>query len=290
VSTQAVSWLVCIYFIIALVLPFFVGVLGVKVGLRLVKSTPLSLGRAAIFLAIYALITGVLFVIVISLAAAVGVRSPWLVTVLAYLLSGIVFVALLRRRVQTSRKRAAIVFGVTLGAGVLFPLAVVFPMRLLVIAPYRVNGSSMAPSMPDRAFVMVDKISYRLGHVSRGDIAFIRPPFDPSVLYVKRIVGLPGERIQFKGGNVIIYNSEHPKGFVLSEPYLEKGVKTSSPSEDVITISEDSYFVLGDNRANSNDSRFWGRLPRTNVVGRVAYVLLPAKMTGGVATPTYPGT
>jgi signal peptidase I len=104
--------------------------------------------------------------------------------------------------------------------------------------------------------------------MKRGEVVVFRYPKNPSVFYIKRIVGLPGEKIEIKDNKVKIYNSKNPSGFVLDESaYLPASVETLG--EQTINLTDQEYFVMGDNRKYSSDSRSWGPVPSDDIIGRV---------------------
>ena len=149
--------------------------------------------------------------------------------------------------------------------------AIFVVVYLFLLQPHPVRGASMEPNLSDGQYILTDKISYRFEKPRRGDIIVFKAPVDPNFDYIKRIIGLPGESIQIKGGKIIIKNTTHPKGFVLEEPYKINGSdQPGALLEDnkEFKISEDSYFVLGDNRNQSFDSREWGELSRKNIIGK----------------------
>ena len=142
---------------------------------------------------------------------------------------------------------------------------------LFLLQPHQVRGASMEPNLSNGQYILTDKISYRFDKPRRGDIIVFKAPVDPNFDYIKRIIGLPGESIQIKGGKIIIKNTTHPKGFVLEEPYKINGSDqpgTLLEDNKEFKISEDNYFVLGDNRNQSFDSREWGELSRKNIIGK----------------------
>ncbi|MBI4836664.1 MAG: signal peptidase I [Candidatus Abawacabacteria bacterium] len=157
-------------------------------------------------------------------------------------------------------------------------VVIVAVVRYTLISPFQVNGSSMIPNLQNAEFLMVDKLSYYLHEPQRGDIIVLIPPPDTDLYYVKRIIGLPGEKIEFLDGQVIIHNDAHPEGKKLDEPYLSaENEKTYWPTHEnkIIDIPPENYFVMGDNRRASNDSRSWGILNRHNIEGRAWFVFLP---------------
>lgn len=137
-------------------------------------------------------------------------------------------------------------------------------------ARIRVESISMEPTLKRGDFVLVDKISYRLSDPERGDIVVFYYPIDPNQKYVKRIIGLPGEKIDILDGRISI------NGLELSEPYI----KAAPIYEGSWTVPPDSYFVLGDNRNLSNDSHDWGMLPEDYIIGRGLLIYWPASHVG----------
>ena len=137
------------------------------------------------------------------------------------------------------------------------------------------RGESMLPALRPDDLVLVDKLTLRSREPQRGDAVVLIPPGPPGQYYVKRVVGLPEEQVRIRGGDVTIFNREHPDGFTLSEPYLFKGTRTEAPTAAPVSIPAGSYFVLGDNREHSSDSRYFGVVPRQNIVGIVARRIWP---------------
>lgn len=149
---------------------------------------------------------------------------------------------------------------------VVISLAIIVPVRYFLIQPFYVKGASMEPNFYDHEYLIIDEISYRFIPPKRGDIVVFRYPRDPSQYFIKRIVGLPEEKVEIKKGKVSIFNQEFPLGSVLKEEYLARGMTT--PGELSIILKEDEYFVLGDNRSSSLDSRSFGPVPKKLLVGR----------------------
>ena len=147
-------------------------------------------------------------------------------------------------------------------------------IRFFIAAPYVVSGQSMEPNFHDWQYLIVDRISYDLGEPSRGDIIVFDLPHNESKAIIKRIIGLPGETVVLSGTQVTIINEEHPQGFTLEEPYLDSA-NLAGGNELMMKLSADEFFVLGDNRRVSADSRAWGSLPRKDIVGRVLFRLYP---------------
>lgn len=155
-------------------------------------------------------------------------------------------------------------------------IIVVVPIRFFVFEPFLVQGQSMEPNFHNFDYLIIDKLSYRFKQPERGEVVIFKPPFDNRVYYLKRIIGLPKERILIEGNKIIIFNREHPNGFVLKENYL----KSSFYSNKVdITLKDNEYFVLGDNREYSFDSRKWGAVTKERIIGRVALQISLFKLT-----------
>ncbi len=164
---------------------------------------------------------------------------------------------------------------------VLIALVIVLPIRLFIFQPFVVRGVSMEPNFLERDYLLVDQISYRFNDPQRGDIVILRYPGDSSIRYIKRVVGLPGETIEVKGGEVSIGSGEKE---VLEEDYLQNSI---TPGSTEVTLSPEEYFVLGDNRFSSYDSRNWGVLPEENIIGKAFFRISLFKAFEWVETPQY---
>lgn len=150
---------------------------------------------------------------------------------------------------------------------VVISLAIIIPVRYFLIQPFYVKGASMEPNFHDHEYLIIDEITYRFEEPKRGDIVVFRYPADPSQYFIKRVIGLPGERVKVVGGKVWVYNAEYPDGKELDEtPYL--GPLYTGGEKDA-TLATDQYFLMGDNRGASLDSRMFGPVTREFIVGRV---------------------
>jgi signal peptidase I len=150
-------------------------------------------------------------------------------------------------------------------------IVVVIPIRLFVVSPFVVDGESMRPTFENLDYLIVDELVYRLEAPARGDVIVFRYPNNPSVFYIKRIIGLPGETVSIVKGVVTVTQVDGTR-LTLAEPYIVNEDATYTKST---TLGAGEYFVMGDNRPNSSDSRVWGVLPRANIIGRVDLRLLP---------------
>lgn len=154
-------------------------------------------------------------------------------------------------------------------------LVIIVPVRYFLIQPFYVKGTSMEPNFHNYEYLIIDELSYRFHTPQRGEVIVFRYPRDPQEHFIKRVIGLPGESVQIKNGSVYVFNAQHPDGFLLNEIYLPAQEITQANSENKITLKADEYFVLGDNRKASQDSRFFGAVNRSFITGRVCFRGLP---------------
>ncbi len=167
---------------------------------------------------------------------------------------------------------------------VLISSAIIIPIRYFLIQPFYVKGASMEPNFYDAEYLIIDELSYRFRDPMRGEIVVFRYPRDPSQFFIKRVVALPGETVEVTDNHLIIYNEEHPNGMLLEEDYLG-GEKTTG--KERVTLGEDEFFVMGDNRDSSLDSRSFGPLTRDHLVGRVWVRGLPISRFTTFDVPSY---
>jgi len=147
---------------------------------------------------------------------------------------------------------------------------IIFPIRIFVGSPFYVQGSSMEPNYHEGDYLIVDKISYRFDEPKRGDVIVLKSPIDTSY-YIKRIIGLPGEKVVINNGDITIFSQGEQLN--LNEEYLNQNIYTNNTVDNL--LSEDEYFVLGDNRPVSFDSRLFGPIQKTDIVGKIFVRLFP---------------
>jgi signal peptidase I len=165
------------------------------------------------------------------------------------------------------------VFFIEIVESILLSLVIILPIRFFIIQPFFVKGQSMEPNFQENDYLIIDQLSFRFREPSRGEVVVLRSPIQKNYFFIKRIIGLPGEKIEIKNNQVKIYSKDQPEGFVLTEPYLASGEITEGNLE--IQVGEDEYFVLGDNRRFSYDSRRWGLLKKNELIGRAWLRLWP---------------
>jgi len=153
----------------------------------------------------------------------------------------------------------------------LIALLIVIPVRLFVAEPFVVSGASMVPTFTNGDYLIVDKISYRLGDPKRDDVVVFRYPGDTTKFFIKRIIGLPNETVDIQGNDVTITNSAHPNGFKIDQPFVENKANNDTHFD----LKNNEYFVMGDNRIASSDSRYWGAVNRNLISGKAFLRLWP---------------
>lgn len=170
---------------------------------------------------------------------------------------------------------------------VIIALVIVLPVRYFLVQPFFVSGESMEPTFANREYLLIDEISYRLNNPTRGDVVVFHPPLNPAEYYIKRVIGLPGERLVSDGSAIKVYVPNAPAGRVLDEvSYLGKGLNATGGFD--VTLKPNEFFMLGDNRGSSYDSRRWGPIVRNAIVGKVWLVVWPFPKAQAFSSPIYP--
>ncbi|MDP3992833.1 MAG: signal peptidase I [bacterium] len=158
-------------------------------------------------------------------------------------------------------------------------------IRGFVAQPFIVEGSSMEPDFHNGEYLLVEKLGYHLRQPARGDVIVFKYPNDPSINYIKRIIGLPGETVR------VFENQVFVNGKILTEQYLspdERTIVSQNPEAPYeVALNGDQFFVMGDNRQHSSDSREWGPLGRDFIIGKSAFVLYPRQNFAAIASPSY---
>jgi len=162
----------------------------------------------------------------------------------------------------------------------LLTLLIYVLVRSFLFENYRVVGRSMDPTLENNQYLAVGKLGYRLHAPQRGDIIVFRDPREDGRKLIKRVIGLPGEVLEIRNGQVLVNNQP------LDEPYVLSQGHYSYPP---MTLPEDEYFVLGDNRNNSSDSHNWGLLPRKEIIGKAWLSYWPPRLWGIISHQTYEG-
>jgi len=165
---------------------------------------------------------------------------------------------------------------------IIIAVAAVFIVRSFIAQPFLVSGSSMEPGFSNGNYLLVDELTYRFRNPERGEVVVFKYPKDTSSYFIKRIIGLPGETVEVKNGQVGIMSGGLPQ--TLREPYVLQKMDVADFTK---TLGPDEYFVMGDNRNFSFDSRSWGPLPKDDLVGVVRFRLWPVSEAMAFTPPAY---
>ncbi len=159
-------------------------------------------------------------------------------------------------------------------------VVIVIPIRFWIAQPFIVSGASMEPTFDTGQYLIIDELTYHLSNPQRGDVIIFKYPLNTSEYFIKRIIGLPGETVEIRDGKVYVIGTDSIEK-ALPEPYI---INKGNGYNRTVTLKSDEYFVMGDNRPNSSDSRVWGPLPNSDIVGRALVRLLPFN-----SISTFPG-
>jgi signal peptidase I len=148
-------------------------------------------------------------------------------------------------------------------------------IRTFIAQPFIVSGESMFPTFHNKDYLVVDELSYRFKEPARGEVIVLRYPVEPNRFFIKRIIGIPGDTISFESGKVFLQKPGEQR-VQLQEPYYRGATNPMNINGPTI-LKKDEYFVMGDNRNFSSDSRVWGILPKKDIIGRAFLRLLPLR-------------
>lgn len=186
--------------------------------------------------------------------------------------------------------------GPTLGAVATFVLeivqiaalafAIILPVRYFLVQPFIVKGVSMEPNFEDGEYLIIDELTFHFREPERGEIVVFHPPSqdgESKQYYIKRVIGLPGETVEVSDGKITIYNTDNPNGFTITEDYIDD----YTSGLDKVTLGADEYYLMGDNRDASFDSRAFGPVTREHFIGRVWIRGLPLERMSSFPIPEY---
>ena len=175
-------------------------------------------------------------------------------------------------------------FFLDIGEVLVFAIGIFFFVYLLIMRPHKISGVSMSPNYPDSEYLLTEKVSYYKSPPKRGDIVVFTPPVSTDD-YIKRVIALPGENISIKDNKVYINNE------LLKEDYLDSDVLTQGGSflqeGQTYKVGDGEFFVMGDNRAHSYDSRSFGPIKKKVISGRAWVIYWPVNLAGVVSLPNY---
>lgn len=185
--------------------------------------------------------------------------------IIALILGFVVFNLLCKKHYLTKFKKNLSIYLLLNLIIIVISLIVILPIRFFIAEPFYVNGNAMSPTFPDKTYMIINKFSKGL---QRGDVVILKSPQDNSQYMIKRIIGLPNEKVEIKDGSVYIYNLENQSGLKLGEPYILNGVQVLTTDNSQITLNQDQYYVLGDNPSVSKDSRSFGAVSSNLITGK----------------------
>ncbi|MBI4066076.1 signal peptidase I [Candidatus Gottesmanbacteria bacterium] len=169
--------------------------------------------------------------------------------------------------------------------GIVVILAIMVMIYLFIMSPQEINGASMEPSFHNGEYILTNKIEYKLRDPKRGDVVIFKSPRNKDIDYIKRIIGEPGDRVELIGGNFYV------NGIKLDELYLGSGTYTSTGNYlregTEAVVPEGRYFVAGDNRGHSSDSREFGPVPKEDFIGKALLRYWPFSEAGMITAPSY---
>lgn len=184
---------------------------------------------------------------------------------------------------KESKFRKYLLFGWELIKLAAIALVIVVPIRYFLFQPFIVKGESMSPNFESGDYLIVDEISYRFYTPQRGQVIVFDYPKDTTQRFIKRIIGLPGETVKILGGEIQIIDGDQTT--ILTENYLPENLNTQGDTN--ITLGDNEYFVLGDNRQYSFDSRAWGVVPKKDIIGKAALRIFPLNDFSVFPQPAY---
>ena len=168
---------------------------------------------------------------------------------------------------------------------IVFAVGIFFFVYLLVMRPHKIDGQSMMPNFPDSEYLLTEKVTYYFRAPERGDVVVFTPPVTNLDEYIKRVIATPGENVMVKDCKVYINNKQLNESYIADTVCTNGGTFLEEGKE--FTVPEGEYFVMGDNRPNSSDSRYWGPITKKSMSGRAWVIYWPLKLAGKVSTPAY---
>lgn len=168
---------------------------------------------------------------------------------------------------------------------ILISLAIILPIRYFLIQPFYVKGESMEPTFYNNDYLIINEIGYRFNDPLRGDVVIFKYPKDPKEYFIKRVIGIPGDRVAIRDNKVFIHPMNSEEAIRLEEDYLDPDEVTTKNID--ITLKTGEYFVMGDNRSHSLDSRVFGTVSEDLIIGKVWFRGWPFSRWGVIETPMY---
>lgn len=185
--------------------------------------------------------------------------------IISIILGFIIFNLLCKKYYLTNLKKNISIYLLLNLIVIVTSLFVILPIRSFIAEPFYVSGKAMEPTFNDKAYLIISKFD---NNFQRGDVITFKDPKGKNEYFIKRIIGLPGEKVEIKDGSVFIYNSDNQGGFKLEKPYILNDAEVLSQDNAPVVLSQDEYYVLGDNVVVSKDSRFFGPVGKNLISGK----------------------
>lgn len=169
--------------------------------------------------------------------------------------------------------------------GIVVIMAILVMVYLFIMSPQEINGASMEPNFYNGEYILTNKVSYKIGLPTRGDVVIFKSPRNKDIDYIKRVIGLPGDEVELRDSTFFV------NGLEVEEPYIPEGTYTYGGSylqeDSSIVVPEGMYFVVGDNRQHSSDSREFGPIPLEDFIGQAFLRYFPFDRAGVLPHPRY---
>lgn len=247
-----------------LIIAFAIEALLLHITTKIFKLNKASYKKAMIVSALQWLVILIIAIILGIILSILGLQN--LNIFLAIIIGFSIFHKLLQKYYQTNLKKNISIYIVFTIFTVIIPLTIIIPVRTFFVEPFYVSDSAMAPAYEDGEYLLTDKFTK---DYQRGDVVIFRSPDNPQENYIKRIIALPAEKVQIKEGAVYLYDEQNSDGYKLSETYLNQDTQTFTLNEDIIELANNEYYLLGDNRGSSKDSRSFGPILESDFIGEV---------------------
>ncbi|HPA25776.1 MAG TPA: signal peptidase I [bacterium] len=208
----------------------------------------------------------IIFILIIGVIISVISKNSIIITVLEIFFGLVIFHILLKKFYQTNLKKNIAIYIVFVIITVVLSFVIVLPVRSFVVEPFVSEKQAMEPTYQNGDYLLINKFDKNF---NRGDVVIFKNPDNQRQYFIKRIIGLPGEKIQLKDGFVYLYDAQNPDGYKLLEPYLGADIKTIGLDKNILELSNNEYYVLGDNRPISKDSRIIGPVSAESLVGKI---------------------
>lgn len=166
-------------------------------------------------------------------------------------------------------------------------LAIFVVVYLFLFQPHQVKGASMDPNFHDGEYILTNKFQYHFDEPKRGDVIVFKSPQNPDIDYIKRIIGLPGDKVALRNNHFYVNSKELPESYIAPELFTYNGSYLREGME--ILVPENHYFVVGDNRPRSSDSREWGPIEKSAIIGKSQFRYWPFDRMGIINRAQYPG-